>query len=153
PVLQSALRLYDRVIVPHDEADDAPVPEGIATIPVGPILIRDRDELPTREEARRRLGLPEDGTVVYASFGGGGDPEADRCLRLLRRAVGAGDDLHVVLAPGPLFRGRGAATSPRSAVLVDELGRRASTLAHFPAVEMYPAFDVAVAGVGYNTSH
>jgi predicted glycosyltransferase len=150
PLLQNALRLYDRVIVPHDESDDFPLPEGVRVSKVGPILIRDRDELPSREEARRKLGLPEsaDGrTLLYASFGGGGDPEVDRCLRLVLQAARERDDLHLVLAPGPLFRERSASS------LAADLGGRTTTLAHFPAVEMYPAFDAAVAGVGYNTSH
>jgi UDP-N-acetylglucosamine--N-acetylmuramyl-(pentapeptide) pyrophosphoryl-undecaprenol N-acetylglucosamine transferase len=151
PVLQSALKLYDRVIIPHDEASDLPVPEGVVATKVGPILIRDRGELPSRVDARRRLGVPDDGTVLYASFGGGGDPEVDRCLRLVLEAVRERGDVHLVLAPGPLHRA--GVESRASAELLDAIGERAKRLDHFPAVELYPAFDAAVAGVGYNTSH
>ena len=63
PLLQHSLRLYDRVIVPHDEAQEVPVPEGVAAVSVGPILIRDRDEVMPREAARRKLGLAEGRTV------------------------------------------------------------------------------------------
>lgn len=172
PVLQNALRLYDRVIVPHDEAADVPVPEGVTAVRVGPILIREEKELRSREAARQRLGLPESATVLYASFGGGGDPEVERCLRLTLQVVAERPELHVVLAPGPLFRGdvardeepartglRGLFGAPKrapsseTANLLQSLGPRAVFLDHFPAIELFRAFDFAVAGVGYNTSH
>jgi predicted glycosyltransferase len=155
PLLQNALRLYDRVIVPHDESDDLLLPEGVRAVAVGPILIRDREEVWTRDAARAHLGLPPDRTVVYASFGGGGDPEVDRCLRLVLTAAGELPDLHVVLAPGPLFRRPGGAAKGRreEGAAHPALGDRVSALEHFPAVELYRAFDFAVSGVGYNSSH
>jgi UDP:flavonoid glycosyltransferase YjiC (YdhE family) len=177
PILQNALRLYDRVIVPHDETSEVPLPEGMSATKVGPILIRDEDELFSREEARRRLGLASDATVVYASFGGGGDPEVDRCLRLVLQAVRERPSWQVVLAPGPLYRGEngdgrearaasggvlgwlgvGARGRPvaasETAALLHDLDGRAMVLDHFPAIEVFRAFDLSVAGVGYNTSH
>lgn len=169
PALRDAMRLYDRVLVPHDEAHDVPVPEGVQPVKVGPILIRDRDEVLSREAARQRLGLAPAASVVYASFGGGGDPEVDRCLRLCLQAVREREDQHIVLAPGPLYRqsaqtrGRVCEATapvtarggklPDAATLLEALGPRAKVLDHFPAAELYRAFDFAVAGVGYNTSH
>jgi predicted glycosyltransferase len=146
PLLQNSLKLYDRVLVPHDEGEDLPLPDGVPVVRVGPILIRDRDELWTRDEARRRLDVPAEGLAVYASFGGGGDPEVDRCLRLVLSCAKEREDLAVVVAPGPLFR-------RDTAALLESLGPRGLSMEHFPAVELFRAFDAAVAGVGYNTSH
>jgi UDP-N-acetylglucosamine--N-acetylmuramyl-(pentapeptide) pyrophosphoryl-undecaprenol N-acetylglucosamine transferase len=154
PLLQNAIKLYDRVIVPHDEAEDLPLPEGVRAFRVGPILIRDRGEVLSREEARQRLGLAGDRTVLYASFGGGGDPEVDRCLRLTLRLALEHSDLEVVLAPGPLYRaGVGSRRGGEMEALLGRLGGRVRVLDYFPAMEVLHAFDLAVAGVGYNTSH
>ena len=54
------LPLYDRVLEP-------------ATPSLPPILIREREELLGRSEARRALGIPDDNQAVYVTFGGGGD--------------------------------------------------------------------------------
>src|SRR5258708_6709674 len=47
PLVQNTLELYDLAIIPHheDEAIDAPLPEGLASVWTGPTLIRDRAEV------------------------------------------------------------------------------------------------------------
>ena len=51
--------------------------QGLEAVWTGPILIRDRSESLSREDARRQLGLPVEGTIVYVTFGGGGDELAE----------------------------------------------------------------------------
>lgn len=141
--LQAALRLYDLVLVPHDTVTQAGrVPEPDKARAVGPILIREPHELPSREEARRRLGLPADQTLLYAAFGGGGDPEASRALRLTAQALQGLEDVGLVVGAGPLWRGE---TPPLAGARVLE-GR-------YPALDFLPAFDAAVAAAGYNAVH
>ena len=62
---KALLPLYQRIIVP--DASD-----------VGTILLRGREEVLPREEARRRLGVSL--RAVYVSLGGGGDANADSLL-------------------------------------------------------------------------
>ena len=52
-----------------------------------------------------------------------------------------------------LFGAAKRAPSSETANILEALGPRAVFLDHFPAIELYRAFDFAVAGVGYNTSH
>lgn len=141
-LMQATLRLYDRVVVPHDEVDDVgPVPEPQKASAVGPILIREKEELPDRLEARARLGLPADGTFVWAAFGGGGDAQARAALEVAASAVRQIPGATLVAGVGPLAR-----EAPRipGATLLE--GR-------YPALDFLPAFDAAVSSAGYNSVH
>ncbi|WP_225411137.1 glycosyltransferase [Stigmatella hybrida] len=142
-LLQASLRLYDRVLIPHDSVAQAgPVPEPAKALAVGPILIRERHELPTRAQARKTLGLPEEGTLLYASFGGGGDPEGARALTLTAQVVQELPGVRLVVGAGPLWREQPPALE--GAVVLQ--GR-------YPALDFLPAFDAAVTAAGYNAVH
>jgi UDP-N-acetylglucosamine--N-acetylmuramyl-(pentapeptide) pyrophosphoryl-undecaprenol N-acetylglucosamine transferase len=149
-LLAATLPLYDLLIVPHDTIEQAgDLPEPAKARAVGPILIRERDELLGRTQARASLGLPgdfgnlgDDGLLLYASFGGGGDPEALRALDLTSRAVASLDKAHLVIGSGPLLR---TTPAPRAGVTV--LNGR------YPMLDVLPAFDGAIAAAGYNTVH
>jgi UDP:flavonoid glycosyltransferase YjiC (YdhE family) len=139
--MQSVLPLYDLCLVPHEKGTETvPVPEGLRTVWTGPILIRTRDEARTRAEARAGLSLPEEGPVLYVSFGGGGDAEARRAYDAVMQGL-EGLPVHLALAEAPLLRSRG-------------LAREGVTwVRHYPMAEMLPAFDGAIAAAGYNTVH
>lgn len=142
-LLQATLPLYDLLIVPHaDAAQVGPLPEPAKARAVGPILIRERHELQDRAAARQTLGLPADDLLFYASFGGGGDPEAMRALDLTTQAVAALGNAHLVLGAGPLLR---ETPAPKAGVTV--------LRGHYPMLGHLPAFDGAIAAAGYNTVH
>lgn len=139
-ILQASLKLYDRVIVPHELVDAVgPLPEPDKALAVGPVLVRERSELFTRAEARSRLGLPATGSVLYASFGGGGDPDGNRALSLVAEVARSRPGLTLAVGAGPLARG--TPDLPGAAILA---GR-------FPMLECLAAFDAAVTAAGYNT--
>lgn len=143
PLLQATLPLYDALIVPHDDiAQVGPLPEPHKAHAVGPILIRDKKELLSRSAARQALGLPADGLLFYASFGGGGDPESRRALDLTMAAIETLPDAHLLIGAGPLLR-----DAPPSAPRVSVLHGR------YPMLDVLPAFDAAIAAAGYNTVH
>lgn len=142
PLLQATLPLYDAIIVPHRSADAVgPVPEPSKLRAVGPILVRERAELKSRDEARRALGLPTNGTLVYASFGGGGEPESMTALEATAQAVAALKDARLVVGAGPLLRD--VPPLPNATVLRGV----------YPMLEFLPAFDAAVTATGYNSAH
>lgn len=143
PLLQATLPLYDALIVPHDDvAQVGPLPEPHKAHAVGPILIRDKKELLSRSAARQALGLPDDGLLFYASFGGGGDPESRRALDLTIAATQTLPDAHLLIGAGPLLR-----DVPAPAAKVKVLHGR------YPMLDVLPAFDAAIAAAGYNTVH
>jgi len=144
PLMQATLPLYDAIIVPHDDASAVgAVPEPHKLRAVGPILVREREELLSPTDARHRLGLGLDEQAVYASFGGGGDPEARSALECTAAALaGLAEPVRLFVGQGPLSRG----SSPRltGAVMLSGV---------YPMLEVLPAFDAAVTAAGYNTVH
>ena len=147
-LLAATLPLYDRLIVPHDDvAQVGPLPEPAKALAVGPILIRERKELLDRHSARAALGLPptvhDETLLFYASFGGGGEPEARRAAELTADAISAlGPGAHLVIGTGPLQR---SLPAPRPHVTV--------LTGRYPMMDLLHAFDGAIAAAGYNTVH
>ncbi len=119
-----------------------PLPEGTKAHALGPILIRERNELPSAADARRRIGLGVDERAVYASFGGGGDPDAAQSLQTTAEVMKLFPGYRLVIGAGPLTRNAGP-TIP-GALVVHGV---------YPALEMLPAFDAAVTAAGYNAVH
>lgn len=139
PEFQSMLPLYDLILVPERTADVLVPPAAEArTCAIGPVAVRERVEMKSREEARRILALPEDAFVVHASAGGGGDPGAEADLSAVVEAFGADPDVHLVIGAGPLYRG-----APLH-------GPRIRFLTQLGAAELLRAADVAISAAGYN---
>ncbi|OQA32906.1 MAG: undecaprenyldiphospho-muramoylpentapeptide beta-N- acetylglucosaminyltransferase [Betaproteobacteria bacterium ADurb.Bin341] len=142
-LLMAVLPLYDRLIIPHDDIEAVGhLPEPHKAHAVGPILIREKNEILSRAEARRALNLPLDGLLFYGSFGGGGDPETRRALELTAQAIAELPDAHLVLAAGPLLR-QSLPAREKITVLSDR----------YPMLDVLPAFDAAITAAGYNTVH
>ena len=123
PAYNSWMGMYDRVIVPDDQG-------------LGPVLIREREELLPRAAARQALGLR--GRAVYVTTGGGGDPAAPSLLPYLvgrMRARG----WEVVVGAGPLYQGP------------EIRGEGIVWLDRYTPVELYPGLDAAVSAGGYNS--
>ncbi|HEV2863928.1 MAG TPA: hypothetical protein VGX48_23230 [Pyrinomonadaceae bacterium] len=142
--VRSLLPLYDRILVPGEP--DAPPPEADASVAaktrhVGPIMLRSREELRPREEARRRLGIPDGKLAVWLSAGGGGDPHAGSAVERLVGALRAEPDLHLVVGAGPLYGG-----APLR-------GPNITWVADFNAMQDFAGLDFAVSAAGYNSFH
>lgn len=142
PEFQSALSNYNTILVPEYE-QYAPVlaPPAVRdrVRHIGPIIVRERDEILAREEARKVLGVAADLLAVYISMGGGGDANAERQIQASYEALCGIQGLHLVIGAGPLYRGR--------CIYRD----RVTWLAHGSAAELMAAFDVAVSAAGYNS--
>jgi UDP-N-acetylglucosamine--N-acetylmuramyl-(pentapeptide) pyrophosphoryl-undecaprenol N-acetylglucosamine transferase len=109
PTFQSALRGYDKIILPEEDGtNDTPLPEFAQEKAVGvpPILLRSVEETYEKAEARARLGIPEGVKALYASTGGGGDKDAEALFEQLVTAARALPEIHFTLGAGMLYRGR-----------------------------------------------
>ena len=108
---------------------------------VGPILLREREELMSRRDARAALGLAGDGgdrKCVYLTLGGGGDELAPRVLpELTDRLVARG--WHVVVGAGPLYLGD------------ERRGPHITWIDRYVPLELLQGADAAVSAGGYNS--
>ncbi len=141
PSLHQVLRRYHRILVPHDK-DSIPLPSFLKSDPrlswTGPVL--PTDPLFSREEARKRLGIPEHQETVLLSFGGGGDPEAKQRAKDIA-AFFREKNRSFFYASGPLLRS------------LPEGIRAGEWLPLWPIRPYLKAFEAVVASGGYNTVH
>jgi predicted glycosyltransferase len=142
--VEKLLSLYDRILIPIEPtAPQRAFDTAIAakTRHVGPIMLRSYEELHPREEARRRLGIPENKLGVWLSAGGGGDLHAGDGIETLVETLRDEPDLHLVVGAGPLHGG----TPLR--------GGNITWLTCFNAMEDFAGIDFAVSAAGYNSFH
>jgi predicted glycosyltransferase len=139
---QAALSEYDRLLVPErKENSNTIVPRGLEerTTYYGPVLARDREDLLARDAARSRLGLSGEAFVIYLSFGGGGDPEAEKMLHWVLSGLQDMSNVWVVIGAGPLYRG------------LPYYRANCIWLTDVSVCELMNAFDIAISAAGYNS--
>lgn len=143
PWFQTVLKLYDLILIPHlrDEVS-LPLPETVPAEWVGPMVVRSRSESLSRQEARQRLQLPEEGCCLYVGFGGGGDRDYEALCRWVLEQADQFPQWQFVYSVPPLGR--------------IDLGIRERSNIHrityYPLAECWSAFDATVSAVGYNTA-
>jgi predicted glycosyltransferase len=142
--VQALLPFYDRILIPVEPSSPSQevhpqVAERVRH--VGPIMLRSREEMRPRDEARRRLGIPVDKLGVWLSAGGGGDALAGRVIGGLVESLTDEPDLHLVVGAGPLYRG-----APLR-------GPGITWLTAFHAMEDFAGLDFAISAAGYNSFH
>jgi UDP-N-acetylglucosamine--N-acetylmuramyl-(pentapeptide) pyrophosphoryl-undecaprenol N-acetylglucosamine transferase len=142
PEFQNALSHYNLILVPeYEQNEPVLVPPSVRDRVryIGPMMLRERAEILSREEARKVLGIANDRLAVYISAGGGGDPNAERLIEAGYKALSGIPGLHLVIGAGPLYRG--------NCIYSDHL----TWLAQGNAAEFMAAFDIAVSAAGYNS--
>lgn len=148
PAFRALASLYERVIVPSREQDEAGLADALGLARerlcfVGPIMRGESFERLSRADARACLGVPEQARCLLVSGGGGGDDGVDELFDAVIAALARAqlDDVWLVFAAGPLFRGR-----PRGGP------RRVWwTTPNLPS--LLAAFDASVCAGGFNSVH
>ncbi|MES2765078.1 MAG: hypothetical protein V4642_04375 [Bacteroidota bacterium] len=139
---QSALSAYHSIVVSQEKFAEAPIiPEKLEEriFTTGEIMLRNREEIFTREEAREQLGIEQNALVCYITAGGGGDAQNEMLLGELSALADSFKNIHFVIGAGPLYRGR-------------EFRKANCTwLTRYNAMELFNAFDFAVSAGGYNS--
>ncbi|PIY11255.1 MAG: hypothetical protein COZ18_04375 [Flexibacter sp. CG_4_10_14_3_um_filter_32_15] len=147
---------YDYIIAPHSK--------GSAKIPVpihkkedlfwsNEILIREKTELQSREEIRKKLGVAEDENLLLVNLGGGGDKTTLENYKQI---------FDLILNSSSLLRQKKirlfVPKPPLNALesikeVFSKLPTSTILHTHFPLIELMSAFDYAISAAGYNTFH
>ncbi|HUH03046.1 MAG TPA: hypothetical protein VML75_13710 [Kofleriaceae bacterium] len=127
PAYAALLPLYEQHIEPDARG-------------TGPILIREREELLPRQDARAALGIAPGDRAVYVTLGGGGDLAAPFALpRLVQTLRERG--WHLVVGAGPLYQG------------TELRGPKITWIDRYVPMELFAGLDAAVSAGGYNSFH
>jgi len=130
---------FAALLVPYRQGEvPLSAPAGVDLHWVGPILVRGRADLLSREIARQRLGLPQDRRVCLVSFGGGGNPAYAKLEAWVRQLAGRHPDWYFAFAAPPLLHHAGG----------DHGLRNAGRFNYYPLAECLTAFDAAIATAG-----
>ena len=108
---------------------------------VPPITLLDRDELASREEARRELGLSHHEKAVLVHLGSGNIASSYDVVREVIEALRRRGDLKIFLAEWQI--------AERSMALWEDV----RDLSVFPLARLLRAFDFSVGAAGYNSIH
>ncbi len=139
------LAAFDLVLEPGDFAAEAD--QGVTTTQkehvrqLEPILLLGEDEILSREEARRELGIAPDAVAGLLSLGAGNINHLDGVLEAVAEVMGSNPGVQLLAAQSLISR-RGLAVDQRIA--------RIET---YPLSRTMRAFDFCVAAPGYNSFH
>ncbi|MEC8720880.1 MAG: hypothetical protein VXX50_00460 [Candidatus Thermoplasmatota archaeon] len=134
---------FDLIVHPEDAVPLPPseIDHGVEVLTVPPMTLIDSDEMWSREDARNRLGVPQNARVAYVQLGAGRINEIDSDVRQVTDALLAYEDIHVVLG---------------ESLLGDRLRinlERVHLIRDYPNALFFNAFDVSVQAGGYNSFH
>ena len=139
---QNILPSYHSIIIPQEKFAAEPIfPQKVEArvFTTGEIMLRNREEILTREEACEQLGLPDTALVCYITAGGGGDAHNETLLKKLSEIADSFKNIHIVFGAGPLYRGQ------------EFRGENRTWFTRYNAMEFFRAFDFAISAGGYNS--
>lgn len=139
PNFSRILERFEYLIFPYRQGEiELPHPSGIDNSWVGPISARSAADTLSRVDAASRLGISEIGPTCLIAMGGGGHPEHAEIEKWLMSVAAIYQDWQFALTDPPLKFSRARVALPDNV----------RTFRYFPAVECFPAFDIAITRTG-----
>lgn len=143
-VVESGEDFFDLVVEPGDlaaEFDRGVTCRSSTAQAVGPITLLERDELDSRDDARRFLGLGDHETAVLVQLGAGNINDTSHEVQAVLDGLADHPTARVFVVRAPITVNATADDS------------RITSLQYFPLGRLMRGFDMAIAAAGYNTFH
>ena len=138
-----SIQHFDTIIRPGDAIDESTeeIDHGLEVLTSSPIVLLDRSELLTREQARYRLGIPLDCRAVYVQLGAGQINDISSEIRMTLDALLKYENLHVILGES-MIGDRIDIEIPNLHIIRD-----------YPNSQYLNGFDAVIQAGGYNSFH
>lgn len=141
---EDSLEHFDYIIRPQDSTRNdvsKEIAKGLDVSHCDPIVLLDKEDMLTKEQARSRLGIPEHMTVAYIQLGAGKinniQSTISRCVKILSEKL----NVHTIIGESLLGE------------RINVEGSRIQILRDFPNSEFYKGFDFSIIAGGYNSYH
>lgn len=138
-----SIQHFNLVVHPGDAVENELVESehDVETMHTSPMSLFDRNEIMSRDKARRRIGLPTDCVAVYVQLGAGRINDINSEVRTVVNAILANEQAHVILGESML--------GERLDIDMD----RVHIIRDYPNAIYLAAFDFSVQAGGYNSFH
>jgi len=134
---------FDLIIRPEDSVplSNDEINHDVELMKCSPIVMLEQDEMYSRDDARRRLMLPQNARVVYVQLGAGEINDINSEVRITVESLIKYQDVHVVIGESMI--------GDRLNILLD----RVHIIRDYPNSMYFRAFDASVQAGGYNSYH
>jgi hypothetical protein len=134
---------FDLLVRPEDSIPmkTSEIEHNVKTITVPPIVLLDDEDLMSKEDARKRLGLPLGNKVVYVQLGAGRINDINSEISLTLKALLSHPNITVVLGESML--------GERLSIDFDDV----ILLRDYPNSMYFKTFDATIQAGGYNSYH
>ena len=138
-----SIQHFDTIIRPGDAIDESTeeIEHGLEVLTSSPIVLLDKSELLTREQARYRLGIPLECRAVYVQLGAGQINDISSEIRMTLDALLKYENLHVILGES-MIGDRIDIEMPNLHIIRD-----------YPNSQYFNGFDAVIQAGGYNSFH
>ena len=134
---------FDLIVHPGDavKASDSEIQHNVNILNTEPILLIDRDEMFSREDARNRLRVPDNAVVVYVQLGAGQINDIDSEIKITVDCLLENEEIFVVIGESMLGE------------RIKLSNKRVTILRDYPNSLYFNAFDFSIQAGGYNSFH
>ena len=138
-----SIQHFDSIIRPGDAIPESTeeIDHGLQVLTSSPLVLLNRSDLLSREQARYRLGIPLDCRAVYVQLGAGQINDISSEIRMTLDALLKYDNLHVILGES-MIGDRIDIEMPNLHIIRD-----------YPNSQYFNGFDAVIQAGGYNSFH
>ena len=134
---------FDLIVHPGDAINvkDSEIQHNVEVLNTYPILLINQNDMFSRDDARNRLGVPDDCIVVYVQLGAGQINDIDSEIKITVECLLDNEDIFIVIGESMLGE------------RVKISNKRVTILRDYPNSLYFNAFDFSIQAGGYNSFH